>query len=72
MDRYTLRPRKTHDGWNLEGERLSHGSLWYMTESAAVGYAKWNSRLSGCRIEVLDEQDQVVRTDEFLACDFAY
>lgn len=72
MDRYKVRPRKTRDGWNLEGERLSHGSLWYMTESAAVGYAKWNSRVKGCRIEILDDQDEVVRTEEFLAGDFAY
>ena len=72
MDQYKVRPRKTHDGWNLESERLSHGSLWYESESAAVGYAKWNSRVNGCRIEILDEQDQVVRTDEFTAGDFAY
>jgi len=41
MDQYKVRPRKKPRGWKLEGERLSHGSLWFETESAAVGYAKW-------------------------------
>jgi hypothetical protein len=72
MDRYKVRPRKTRDGWNLEGERLSHGSLWYKNESAAVDYARWNSRVNDCRIEILDERDQVVRTAKFTAADFAY
>jgi hypothetical protein len=72
MDLYRVRPRKTHDGWNLEGERLSHGLLWYETESAAVGYAKWNSRVNGCRVEIIDHHGEVVRTEEFLAGDFAY
>ncbi len=72
MDQYKVRPRKARDGWTLEGERLSHGSLWYENESAAIDYARWHSRVNGCRIEVLDEQDRVVRTDEFTAGDFAY
>jgi hypothetical protein len=72
MDQYKVRPRKTHDGWNLEGERLSHGSLWYEDELAAIAYARWNSRVNGCRVEILNDQDQVVRTDEFLSGDFAY
>lgn len=72
MDQYKVRPRKLRDGWNLEGERLSHGSLWYKSESAAISYAKWNSRVNGCRIEVLDDQDKVVRTEEFAPADFAY
>ncbi|HEY6154625.1 MAG TPA: hypothetical protein VIW07_12870 [Candidatus Udaeobacter sp.] len=72
MDQYKVRPRKAHDGWNLEGERLSHGSLWYENESAAIGYARWTSRVNGCCIEVLDEHGRVVRVDEFAANDFAY
>jgi hypothetical protein len=72
MDQYKVRPRKTHDGWNLESERLSHGSLGYENESNAVDYARWHSRVNGCRIEILDEQGQVVRIDEFPAGDFAY
>jgi len=72
MDQYKVVPRKTRRGWKLEGERLSHGSLWYADEAAAISYARWNSRVSGCKIEILDHQDQVVRTKEFLAGDFAY
>ena len=72
MDQYKVRPRKSRDGWNLESDRLSHRLLWYKDESAAIGYARWNSRVNGCRIEVLDERGQVVRTDEFTAGDFAY
>lgn len=72
MDQYKVRPRKKRGGWKLEGERLSHGSLWYENESAAIDYARWSSRVNGCRVEVLNEQDQLVRTDEFTAGDFAY
>jgi len=72
MDQYKVRPRKKRRGWKLESERLSHGSLWFESESAAVGYAKWSSRVNGCRIEILDDQDKVVRTDELCSGDFAY
>jgi hypothetical protein len=72
MDQYKVRPRKKRRGWKLEGERLSHGSLWFETESAAVGYAKWSSRVNGCRVEIFDNRGQLVRTDEFLSGDFAY
>jgi len=72
MDQYKVRPRKMHDGWNLEGDRLSHGALWYQNETDALGYAKWNSRVNGCKIEILDERDQIVRTEEFSPGGFAY
>lgn len=72
VDQYKIRPRKSLDGWNLESDRLSHGSLWYKSETDALGYAKWNSRVNGCKIEVLDERDQIVRTEEFSSGDFAY
>jgi len=72
MDQYKVRPRKTHDGWNLESEGLSHGALWYTSEADAISYAKSLSRVNGCRIEVLDEEDNVLRTDEFPPGDFAY
>jgi hypothetical protein len=71
-DQYKVRPRKRRDGWNLEGERLSHGFLWYRDERAAVSYARWHSRVNGCRVEILDEMDAVLRIDEFPAADFAY
>ena len=72
MDQYKVRPRKSRDGWTLQGDRLSHGSLWYKDESAAVSYGEWNSRVNGCCIEILDEKGQVVRIDEFPGGDFAY
>jgi hypothetical protein len=71
-DHYRLRPRKSRDGWNLENDRLSHGAIWYQNETDALGYAKWNSHLSGCKIEILDERDQIVRIEEFSSGDFAY
>jgi hypothetical protein len=72
MDQYKIRPHKLRRGWNLEGDRLSHGSLWYETESAAISYAKWNSRVNGCRVQLLNKRDEVVRVDEFAPADLAY
>jgi hypothetical protein len=63
IDRYRVRPRKSRNGWNLESDRLSHGSLWYQNETDALSYAKWNSRVNGCKIEILDEGDRIVRTE---------
>jgi hypothetical protein len=71
-DLYIVRPRQSRDGWSLESDRLSHGRLSYENEAAAVSYAKWNSRVNGCRIEVLDEQNRIVRIEEFSSGDFAY
>jgi hypothetical protein len=72
MDRYKVRPRRKRRGWKLESERLSHGSLWFETESDALGYAKWNSRVNGCRVEILDDREKVIRSEEFPGGDFAY
>jgi hypothetical protein len=72
IDYYRVRPRKQRNGWNLESDRLSHGSLWYKSETDALGYAKWNSRVNGCRIEIIDEQNRALRTEEFSSGDFAY
>jgi hypothetical protein len=52
--------------------RLSHGSLWYRNETDAISYAKWNSRVKGCKIAILDERDEVVRTEECSAGDFVF
>jgi hypothetical protein len=71
-DSYRVRPRKSRGGWILEGERLSHGFLWYRNEDAAISYAKWNSRVNGCRVEILDERNEVVRVEEFSSGDFAW
>jgi hypothetical protein len=72
LDQYRIRPRKSRDGWNLESDRLSHGSLWYKSVSDAISYAEWNSRVNGCRIEILDDQNQVVHVEESSSGDFVY
>ena len=72
FDHYIVRPRKQRNGWNLESERLSHGVLWYQSEADAISYAEWNSRVKGCRIEVLNEKDEIIRTEEFSPGNFAY
>jgi hypothetical protein len=72
LDQYKVRPRKSHDGWNLESDRLSHGLLWYQTESAAIGYAKWNSRGKGGRVDIFDPGGTLIRTEEFPAGNYAY
>jgi hypothetical protein len=65
MDAYTLRPRETQNGYKLEGERLSHGRQLYHYQEDAISYAKWNSRVNGCKIEILSYQDKALRTEEF-------
>jgi hypothetical protein len=65
MDTYTVRPRDTKDGYKLESKRLSHGRHLYRYQEDAISYAKWNSRLNGCKIDVLCDQDKVLRTEEF-------
>ena len=72
MDQYELRPRKSRDGWNLEGDRLSHGFLWYKDPDAALSFAEWHSRTRGCRVEIFDERESLIRVEEFLAGKFAY
>jgi hypothetical protein len=63
MDTYTVRPRDTKDGYKLEGERLSHERLWYRYQEDAISYAKWNSRQNGCKIDVLCDENKVIRTE---------
>jgi len=46
--------------------------LWYEDEDAAIGYAKWNSRVNGCRVEILDAAGKIVRLQDFLPGEFAY
>ena len=66
MDTYIVRPRDTKDGYKLEGSRLSHGKMWYRYQEDAISYAKWNSRLNGCKIEILCDEDKVIRTEQSL------
>jgi hypothetical protein len=72
LEQYKVRPRKRRDGWNLESERLSHGLLWYKSETDAVGYAKWHSRVKGCRVDVLDLDGNSIRIEESPPGNFAY
>ena len=67
-----VRPRKTRDGYNLEGERLSHGSLWYGDAESAIDYAKWLSRVKGCQIEIADINANIIRVEKVPAGVFAY
>jgi len=67
MDAYTVRPRETQNGYKLEGKRLSYGRQFYRYQEDAISYAKWNSRLNGCKIDILCDEDKVVRTEEFSA-----
>jgi hypothetical protein len=62
---YTVRPRGTQNGYKLESKRLSYGRHLYRYLEDAISYAKWNSRLNGCKIDILCDQDKVVRTEEF-------
>ena len=72
MDIYKIRPRQDRRGFDLESTVLSHGHLWYQDIFAAIGYAKWNSRVSGAKIEILDGTGTIVRSEMFQAGDFAY
>ena len=65
MDAYTVRPRATQNVYKLEGKRLSDGRQFYRYQEDAISYAKWNSRLNGCTIDVLCDEDKIVRTEEF-------
>jgi len=65
MDEYTVRPRATQNGYKLESKRLSYGRHLYRYQEDAISYAKWNSRLNCCKIDILCDQDKVVRTEEF-------
>ena len=40
--------------------------------AAYISYAKWNSRVNGCGIDVLNDQGGVSRTEQFQAESFAY
>jgi hypothetical protein len=72
LDQYKVKPRESRDGWNLISERLSHGALWYANEADAISCPKWHSRVKGCKINVVDEKDPILRTEEFSPGDFAY
>jgi hypothetical protein len=64
---YEIRPRKDRRGFELIGDRLPLGLLWFEGPDAlvdAVIYAKFYSRSHPAIIRVFDESGAVVRTHE--------
>ena len=64
---YEIRPRKDRRGFNLIGDRLPLGLLWFEGPDAivdAVIYAKFCSRSRPVIIRVFDESGAVVGTVE--------
>jgi hypothetical protein len=64
---YEIRPRKDRRGFNLIGDRLPLGLLWFEGLDAivdAVTYAKFCSRSRPAIIRVFDESGAVVGTVE--------
>ena len=67
QDVYEIRPRKDRDGFDLIGDRLRLGPIWYAGPDAvryAVAYAKYCSRFRSHRtiIRVLNEEGNVTET----------
>jgi hypothetical protein len=67
QDVYEIRPRKDRDGFDLIGDRLRLGPIWYAGPDAvryAVAYAKYFSRSRSHRavIRVLNEEGNVTET----------
>jgi hypothetical protein len=66
-DLYEIRPRENEGGFDLIGDRLSYGPIWYAGPDAvrnAVAYAKYRSwSLSHeAIIRVLDDFGAVIQT----------
>ena len=66
-DLYEIRPRENEDGFDLIGDRLPYGPIWYAGPDAvrnAVAYAKYRSwSLSHeAIIRVLDDFGAVIQT----------
>ena len=64
---YEDRPRKDRRGFDLIGEALPFGRLWYGDPNAvsnAIGYAKHRSRSHNAVIRVYDELGNVIATHE--------
>jgi hypothetical protein len=64
IDLYEVRLRKDHRGVDLISDVLPFGGLWYVDASAAVGYAKFRSRLHNAVIRVHGEAGNVIETHE--------
>ena len=67
QDVYEIRPREERDGFDLIGDRLQDGPIWYAGPDAvrrAVAYAKYRScsRSHRAIIRVLNEEGNVTET----------
>jgi|GEM_PF-1092902 len=65
QDVYEIRPRKDRDGFDLIGDRLRFGPIWYAGPDAvryAIAYAKYCSRLHRAIIRVFNEEGKVTET----------
>ena len=67
QDVYEIRPRKERDGFDLIGDRLRVGPIWYAGPDAvrhAVAYTKYRSRSCSHRaiIRVFYEAGKVIET----------
>ena len=64
---YEDRPRKDRRGFDLIGEALPFGRLWYgdpNAVSSAIHHAKFYSRSRNAVIRVYDGKDNVIETHE--------
>ena len=66
-DLYEIRPREDEDGFDLIGDRLPYGPIWYTGPDAvrnAVAYAKYRSWSLSHKaiIRVFDESNTVIKT----------
>jgi len=69
QDVYEIRPREERDGFDLIGDRLQDGPIWYAGPDAvrrAVAYAKYRSRSRSHRaiIRVFYAANKVIETHE--------
>jgi len=61
---FQITPRKGSTGLTLFSEVLPY-PLWYARLDDAIAYARWWSRVNGCRIEVMDGTGGLVDVMEF-------
>lgn len=59
-----FRPREDKRGFDLIGDALPFGRLWYADAEAAIGYAKFYSRSHAMIVRVLDESAALIETHE--------
>src|SRR6478609_12005681 len=67
QDVYEVRPREERDGFDLIGDRLQDGPIWYAGPDAvrrAVAYAKYRSGSHRAIIRVFCEAGNVLETHE--------